>query len=60
MPRKGVAHHYAKLNPDAVRDIRARRARGETVKQIWSGYPDIASEGTINAVVYGRTWKDVQ
>jgi hypothetical protein len=53
----GVRHGMAKLNPDAVRAIRAAIAAGE-------GYTAIArrhgvTDGVIRQIALGRTWKHV-
>lgn len=57
---RGEKHHYAKLTADAVRDIRARRANGETIDSIWESYPDISSRSTITYAALGRTWRHVK
>lgn len=61
MPKKkGVEHWKAKLNPDKVREIRRLRAEGETYESIWLRFPEIANISTIQAVIYGTTWRHVE
>jgi hypothetical protein len=56
---RGTKHHAAKLNPQKVRRIRARFAKGKTtVAQLARDY-DVTGP-TITAVVTGRTWRHVQ
>ncbi len=45
------------LKADQVRQIRARRAAGERVKDIARDYAHIVSPGAVYAAVSGYTWK---
>ncbi|MFE6222943.1 hypothetical protein [Streptomyces sp. NPDC057854] len=58
--KQGEKHHKAKLTADDVRDIRARRAAGETIESIWLSFPEIQSASTIGYIVRRRTWRHVQ
>lgn len=55
---RGNKHHAAKLNPDAVRDIRRRYSSGEFCKDI---APDFGVQpGCIFKVATRRLWRHVQ
>ena len=54
---KGEAHYRARLNPDKVRQIRARKAAGERADDIADSLG--VGRGTVRAVLEGRTWKHV-
>lgn len=54
---RGASNGNAKLNPDAVRDIRARAASGESNKSISERYGVTA--GAIYFVIQLRTWRHV-
>lgn len=53
----GTAHPRARLNPDAVRDIRQRAAGGERHSKIARSY-GVACAAVLHVVI-GRTWKHV-
>jgi len=57
LPWSGEAHHMAKLNPEKVRDIRARAAAGEGAPAIARLYG--VERAAITAILNGRTWKHV-
>lgn len=48
------------LTPDQVRQIRARKASGEKVKDIASDYAKIVNPSAVYEAAIGRTWKSVQ
>ena len=54
----GETSSSAKLNEARVREIRARRANGETVKLLADEFN--VSPGTISSAVSGRTWASVE
>lgn len=54
---RGERHHGAKLNADAVREIRRARAAGETFRVLAQRFR--VSEPTIVAVALRRTWTHV-
>ncbi|MFF5973656.1 hypothetical protein ACFY7C_19225 [Streptomyces sp. NPDC012769] len=58
--KNGEKHHLSKLTADGVREIRRRRAAGETIDSIWLSFPNVASPSTITAVLNGRTWRHVR
>ena len=51
----GEYHGRAKLNPDLVRDIRARAAAGQRITDIHKDYSDLSPE-SISAVIKRDTW----
>ena len=58
MPKKGAAHHFAKLDPDKVWQMRKRYAEGGI------SILDLANEfdvsfSTGREAITGRTWKSV-
>jgi len=56
-PASGMRNGHAKLNDQQVREIRARRANGETGKHLSETYgisPSIVSE-----IVHRRIWKHI-
>ena len=57
---RGEDHHLAKLTESDVRDIRARRAAGETIDSIWESYWWINSRSTSTYAALGRTWRHVK
>lgn len=57
MSWRGTGHHMARLNPDRVREIRARGAAGEGAVSIARSFG--VERGTIRAVLEGRTWKHI-
>lgn len=54
---KGTDHYRAKLTEDDVRAIRRQRGAGSTLKWLADTYG--LSQGTITALLSGRTWKHV-
>lgn len=56
--RPGVEHPAAKLDPERVREIRGRLARGETQQSIADVYGVALT--TISAVALGRNWNWVR
>jgi hypothetical protein len=57
MRARGAAHHNAKLDETAVRQIRARRASGETLKSIAADYG--VSLHAVWHATSGRQWRHV-
>lgn len=55
---QGTNHYRARLDPDKVREIRARWAAGQTLTQIRTYFG--VGETTVWAVIEGRTWKHVK
>jgi Pectobacterium phage endonuclease len=55
--KRGVESVNAKLNPDAVHQIRAGRAAGETISALARAHG--VSRPTINAILRGKTWAHV-
>lgn len=53
----GVRHFRARLTDDDIPIIRARRASGETQTSIARAFN--VNQGTISAVISGRTWRHV-
>lgn len=54
----GVSHYAAKLSPQKVRSIRKMIGNGATIRQCAQRY--CVSHGTIEDVIYGKTWKEVK
>lgn len=57
---KGESHHKAKLTEEDVREIRRRRADGETIESIWLSFPHVESYSTIGYAARGSTWRHVK
>ena len=55
--KRGVDHPHAKLNPDAIRDIRARHKTGELYKVLAYEYGVRIS--TIAGICHWRLWREV-
>lgn len=55
---RGARNPAAKLNPDAVRDIRRRRAAGEKCDSIAATYG--VSPTQVTSIMKGTTWSHVQ
>lgn len=53
----GIRNGRSKLNPDTVRELRALRTVGVSVREICSRFG--ISKGTYSAVVSGITWREV-
>lgn len=51
----GEEHHLAVLCEEDVRDIRRRRAQGETYLSLAMAF--VVSEGTIGPIVRNKTWR---
>jgi hypothetical protein len=56
-PVIGVDHHNAKLTPEAVLDMRARRAAGEPLSAIARIYG--IDRKTARSAIQGKTWRHV-
>lgn len=56
--RRGVANHFAKLDPVKVRAIRAEFKEGSSISEIARKYE--VNAGTIRSVVHYLTWKHVK
>jgi len=56
--RRGVNHHYAKLDDDKVRAIRNAYVDGVSVPSLAREY--VVSEASISNVIKRRTWKHVE
>ncbi|WP_200905478.1 HNH endonuclease [Sphingopyxis sp. 113P3] len=56
--RIGEGHYLSRLNEQAVREIRGRRGRGESLSEIAKDYG--VSINTISAVAQRKTWKHVE
>lgn len=55
---KGVQHHFAKLDPDKVREARRRyKAGGITILALANEYG--VEMGTMGYAINGRTWGHV-
>lgn len=52
---RGAAHHSAKLTVEALAEIKARHARGDTFTAIVAHFG--VSRPTVTRVVRGKTWK---
>ena len=53
--RWGVAHHYTKLEPEQVLDIRRRAAAGEVKRHLAAEYGLAASH--VSRLTLGQSWK---
>ena len=56
--RRGINHHWAKLFDDSIRDIRTRRASGESRKLIAEMYG--ISPGHVTRIVNREAWSHVR
>lgn len=56
MNPRGEAHYAAKLTEQAVRAIRARAMRGDTLAAICEQFPQV-SKVAVHFAITGRTWK---
>lgn len=56
-PKRGAAHHAAKLTEERVREIRRRRAGGDAIRALAREYG--VDRATIQAVVKRESWRHV-
>lgn len=56
---KGSLNGRAKLNEKEVMLIRTRYSEGETINQIYLDYNQLISRVTLEAVIYGKTFKNL-
>lgn len=54
----GVSHYQAKLNPSKVRAIRKMVKEGKSMRACGERYG--VSSSTIEDIIYGKTWKEIQ
>lgn len=57
---KGRRHHKVKLSEDQVRQIRRWKAEGVTYLQIQERLDFLVCQGTISALLRGKTWRHVE
>lgn len=58
--KPGTEHHYAKLNPNLVRQIRKLRRLGVSTVKIAEHLDWLVGETAVRAVVNGTTWSHVE
>ena len=57
-PPAGASHHKARLGPGSVREIRRRRALGETCSSLSAEFGVVHS--VISSIARRETWRDVE